>query len=88
MAGAIAILNESQLEELTEKVAESAAEKVLLKTYQPFPEWMNVGQVAKYLGIAENTVRAKIREGLPVNEKLGFKRFNKLLVDQWMNSKT
>lgn len=85
---AVSLLDEEQIEQLSKKTATLAAEIVLQKTYKPFPEWMSISQIADYLGISENTVRAKLKDGLPVNEKLGFKRFSRKLVDEWMLSQT
>ena len=85
---AVTVLDEEQIEQLSKKTATLAAEIVLQKTYKPFPEWMTISQIADYLGISENTVRSKIKDGLPVNDKLGFKRFSRRLVDEWMLNKT
>lgn len=84
---AVTLLDEEDLRELSKETAKMAAEIVLQKTYKPFPEWMNISQIAEYLGISENTVRAKIKEGFPVNDKLGFKRFSRKMVDEWMLTK-
>ena len=48
------------------------------------PEVMTIGQLSEFLGVSQPTIRKRIKQGLPVSEKLGDKRFIKADVLEWL----
>jgi excisionase family DNA binding protein len=80
----IVVLSKDDFVGVIEQTALKAAEIALAES-EPPREWMNTSQIAEYLGVSQSTIRNQIKKaGFPVNKKLGFNRFDRKAVDNWM----
>jgi len=81
----IVVLSKDEFIEIIDRTVKLAVEKAQENFDKPFPEIMKLSQIAKYLGVSENTVRARLKSNnLPHSRQLGDLRFHKPEVDKWM----
>lgn len=74
---------EKWINEVVEKVVQEL--KKDLNRDPEYPRWMNVGQLAAYLGISERKIRALIaEETVPFSKIDGIIRFNRHKIDLWV----
>ena len=85
----VALLDETQLNDLFEKNNELLIQKFLSKFQNPFPEIMTIEQVCKYTQYSRPTILKFIREkNFPVSRPCESQRFFRSQVDEWLKAQT